>query len=355
MNQVQTFTLTGVAVPKNAVHMLAEISEHFAEHAEVREKADGVVLLSEIGDADITLKDGSLEIVLNCPTQKALDVSRNVVAEHLFFFAGEEPLELTWDQTDEPKPAPNVHIVKVLSSEDVTPHMRRVKVACDDVTPFTGGGLHVRLMVPPIGRKPVWPTMRADGRIGWPEGDDTLLVRIYTIRAVDQEKGHLWIDILQHPSSEHETPGADFALRAEPGQVLALMGPGGGGVPETESLVMVGDETALPAIARIAAELPEAATITAVIEVGDKAEEQPIVSAARLDIRWLHRNSYAPDTRFALAAALSDVLTQNADPDYIWAACEGGEAKEIRALLRQKAHPKNRMYVAAYWQQGKSA
>ena len=95
--------------------------------------------------------------------------------------------------------------------------MRRVKVACDDVTPFIGSDVHVRVLIRPRGgRQPGrgWTMMDALRGQG---GDDEIVARVYTIRAVDCEKRQLWIDFLQHPAPGMKTPGGDFARDAQPG------------------------------------------------------------------------------------------------------------------------------------------
>ncbi len=209
MNEMSSFKLSGVAIPGNAADMLDEICEHFIEHADVERIGDLALLKSNVGLAHIQIDAGRLLIDLDCPTAEALQMSRTILAEHLFYFAEGQPFELTWSEPTSLSALPNLHEVTVVSAEDVTPHMRRVIFSCADVTPFIGGDMHVRLLVPSKGKAPVWPGFREDGRIAWPEGEDELLVRVYTIRAVDAERGELWIDFLQHPAPDVATPGAD--------------------------------------------------------------------------------------------------------------------------------------------------
>ena len=355
MTAALDFKLSGIALPANAAHMLDEVCEHFTEHAEVRRDGNAALLKSEAGTAHMRIDAERLLIELACPSEEALQMSRTMLAEHLFYFAGDDPFELTWS-----KPAPrarvaNLHEVTVVSAGDVTPHMRRVIVACADVTPFVGGDMHVRLLVPPKGRPPVWPGLRDDGRIAWPEGEDELLVRIYTIRAVDTARKELWIDFLQHPLPGVATPGADFARDARPGDRVALVGPGGGGLPQAERILFVGDESALPAIARIAAEVPAQTRLTAIVEVEDAAEEQPLPTAGTLEVRWLHRKTYPPGARNGLAEAAIEALGTIDEDTFVWVACEREDIRLIRAALKDRGHDRKRMYVAWYWERGKGA
>ncbi|MDX3927000.1 MAG: DUF2218 domain-containing protein [Shinella sp.] len=354
MNGVQEFKLSGLASPTDAGSMLDEICEHFVEHSEVHRTDNFVLLKSEIGAADIRLQDGKLLIELTCPTEETLQVSRTVIAEHLFYFAGDDPLELTWSDPAPFALLPNIHEVTVVSAEDVTPHMRRVKFACADVAPFARGDIHVRLLVPPKGRPPVWPGLREDGRVAWPEGEDELLVRVYTIRAVDAERGELWVDFLQHPAPGVSTPGADFARDARPGEKVALLGPGGGSLPQAKSILLAGDESALPAIARIAAEMPSDTRMQAIIEVLDETEEQPLPSAGSLDVRWLHRKNYPAGVTGVLAEATRNAIASIDDETFVWVACEKEEVRSIRTFLKNRQHDRKRMYVAWYWERDRA-
>ncbi|MDK1491398.1 DUF2218 domain-containing protein [Sinorhizobium sp. 7-81] len=350
MNAVPSFKLSGVAVPSSAADMLDEICEHFVEHAEVERIDDLAVLRSKVGVACIRLENARLLIDLDCPTPEMLHMSRTILAEHLFYFAEDQPFELTWSEPTALSVLPNLHEVTVVSAHDVTPHMRRVIFSCADVTPFVGGDMHVRLLVPPKGKPPVWPGFREDGRIAWPEGENELVVRVYTIRAVDHDRGELWVDFLQHPAPGVSTPGADFARDAQPGDVAALLGPGAGSLPAERSILLIGDESALPAIARIAAEVPAETRMRAIIEVEDKAEEQPLPTAGVLDVRWLHRGSYPEGAADILVSEAKTAIETVNDEAFVWAACERGDIRAIRTFLKARQHDRKKMYVAWYWE-----
>lgn len=350
MNHDPSFELAGTALLANAGHMLDQICEHFVEHAEVERTADLALLTSKLGTARIRLRDRKLLIDLAAPTETALQVQRNSIAEHMFYFAKDEPLDLTWSHAAPLGELRNFHHAVVVGADNITPQMRRVRLSCTDVMPFVGGDMHVRIVVPPNGRQPVWPGYRSDGRIAWPEGDDALLVRQYTIRAVDLARGELWIDVFQHPAAGIATPGGDFARDAQAGDVVALLGPGSGSLPKARSILMIGDESALPAIVRIAAEVEAGTEIRAIIEVFDAAEEQPLPSAGQLDVRWLHRRNYREAEAFNLLEEARAAIEATDSGTFIWAACEKHDVREIRSLLKQRGHDKKNMYVAWYWE-----
>ena len=348
MSEALAFRLTGVARLGDAAGMLDQICEHFVEHADVERMGASAVLRSHGGTASMRLHDEKLLIDLACSSQDELEITRTSIAEHMFFFAGTDPLDLEWS-----KPAarglPNLHHVTVAGVEDITPRMRRVTFFCADVAPFIGGEMHVRVLVPPKGREPVWPSYRADGRVAWPDGDAALVVRPYTIRFVDRDKRQLAIDVFQHTVPGIATPGGDFARDACVGDRLALVGPGSGSLPCADDILLIGDESALPAIARIAAEVPAGTRMRAIVEVQDKAEEQPLPSAATIELHWLHRSRY-PDEAGLLREQALAAIEASTDGTYVWAACEKDDIRVIRSLLKRRGHDKKRMYVAWYWE-----
>jgi NADPH-dependent ferric siderophore reductase len=350
MSEAQEFMLAGVALPTNAAHMLDQICEHFVEHAEVERTPDLALLTSRFGTARIRLREQKLLIDLACPSEIALQVTRTSIAEHMFYFAGDDPLELNWSEPASRAELPNLHEVTVVGAEDITPHMRRVRFSCADVAPFIGGDMHVRILVPPKGRPPVWPGYRGDGRIAWPDGKDALLVRAYTIRAVDVDRREVWIDFFQHPAPGVHTPGADFARDAKAGDVVALLGPGSGSLPTAESILMIGDESALPAIARIAAEVPAGTDMRAIIEVLDAQEEQPLPSAGRLEVRWLHRRTYPAGATGTLAKEARKAIEATDAKTFVWVACQKDDVRSLRSFLKDRRHDKRNMYVAWYWE-----
>jgi NADPH-dependent ferric siderophore reductase len=351
MSDVPAFQLSGVARLARPADMLDQICDHFVEHAEVARSGREALLTSKLATARIALGDRRLTIDLASRSEAGLQVARNSIAEHMFYFAGEERLELDWSQAPSPATLPNLHHVTVLGAHDVTPRMRRVRFGCADVAPFVGGDMHVRVLIPPRGRMPVWPRYREDGRIAWPEGEDALTVRAYTLREIDAGRGEFSIDVFQHAVPGIATPGGDFARDARIGDRLAVLGPGSGAVPAARRILLIGDESALPAIARIAAEVPAGTRLRAIIEVEDAAEEQPLPSAGDLELRWLHRSGPLAAEPGRLRTAGLEAIA-SCDPEtFIWAACEKADIRAIRALVKARGHARAMSYIAWYWEQ----
>jgi NADPH-dependent ferric siderophore reductase len=94
--------------------------------------------------------------------------------------------------------------------------------------------------------------------------------------------------------------------------------------------LIVGDETALPAIGALLENLGAHERALAFVEVQDAAEEQQLASPGRVDVRWLHRCSLGPGTSTALLDAVR-AADFPAGPVFAWLA---GEASGVRALRR---------------------
>lgn len=349
MNAPHLSTLSGVAYPADVNAMLAEICEHFVEHSDVISLERGASLRSEDWSIDVRTDNERLMIEIRTDTENMLATTRMMFAEHLFYFAGDEPFSLEWSTPAPMVRPPGFYEATVVSSANVTPRMRRVTLAVADVKPFIGGDMHVRLLVPPRHRTPVWPKLKESGRIGWPEGEDELLVRAYTIRSVDEKAKLVSIDFLQHPKPGTATPGADFARDAQAGQQVALMGPGSGHLPEAKSILFAGDETSLPAIARMVEEAPPGTAIKAIIEVEDAAEEQAIHHDELVSVEWLHRSTYPQSSSNHLVERLKAEIDESPRETFVWFAAEKSDVRAIKRHLADKERDRKHQYVAWYW------
>jgi NADPH-dependent ferric siderophore reductase len=129
------------------------------------------------------------------------------------------------------------------------------------------------------------------------------------------------------------------------------MGPGGGGVPEASEMILAGDETALPAIARIAARVPAGTRLRVFLEIDGPEEEQPIASSADIEIEWLHRNGVAPGKMRSLERLIRRLAPECAPQTFIWAGCEKAEAVAIREYLKDELqYDRQFMRVGSYWE-----
>jgi NADPH-dependent ferric siderophore reductase len=156
--------------------------------------------------------------------------------------------------------------------------------------------------------------------------DERGSMRTYTIRDVLGEgtDTRLVLDIVVHePAAGHEAEGAgnSWALRAQAGDRLVILAPRRGhdfgGIewaPGTASrLLLVGDETAVPAIRGILRDLPADATGAAFLEVPVDADVQDdVVAPPGVELSWLPRNG--GERGVALHAAVLAWLTGSTPP-----------------------------------------
>lgn len=338
-----------------AERLLSLLCEHFAEHGEVKTEAGRGEISFDYGTAVLALSNDALHVEVASTDPIHLSYLKIGIAEHLAEFHSGDLPEIAWrgDGLPAGSPLPWFRELEVVRSEPLTPHMQRVHLRGHDLGRFADNGYHVYLIFPPKGRAPVWPVMGQSGVPIWPQGEDALTRRVYTIRHVDPELGEIVVDIVVHPGED--TPGSDFALHARPGDLVGITGPGGGEAPKETNLVLLGDDTALPAIARILEDLPAGARATVIVEVDGPADEIALVSKADLDLRYLHRGGAAPGTLGALPRALRELDWQVVGEDpFVWAACEFQDFKTIRAHLRgDLGMARDRHLVVAYWRRGR--
>lgn len=233
----------------------------------------------------------------------------------------------------------------------LSPHMVRLTLAGEALDGFVSESFddHVKIMLPPPGSSvPVMPVAGPDGTSSFPEGVERGPMRDYTPRRYDAVTGELDIDFVLHG----EGPGSEFAAHARPGDALGVAGPRGSFVIPVDFAwhLLVGDATALPAIARRLEELPATTRAIAVIEVADEAEQLPLNSAAALEVIWVKAG--APGDSQALLDAVTALVLPEGE-GYVWAA---GEFHMIRALREHlqtdRAVPRQNVRAASYWRHG---
>ena len=176
--------------------------------------------------------------------------------------------------------------LEVLRVVDITPRMRRVTLGGPELAGFIslGSDDHIKLLFPQNAAEQAAlesPTFNIKG-----DGPQPAM-RDYTPRRYDAQRGELDIDFVLHGDG----PASTWAAQATPGQHLHIGGPRGSMiVPDMfDSYLLIGDETALPAIGRRLEELPAGRKVLAVIEIADAAERQTLHSDADVEVIWVLR------------------------------------------------------------------
>lgn len=331
--------------------VLGELLDHMAEHAAVTLTESGALLESPFGVVEVSRFAQSVFVEVLADSPEILALIQAFIVEHVHEYAGEAvPVLWSGEAAAEAAP-PRFRKASLLRAFDVTPRMRRLVFACADPALYAAdAGYHIRLLFPPEGRAPLWPTARPEGGLDWPAGEDALIGRVYTIREADRAAGTFSVDFALHEGGA--SPGADFARRARPGDPVGLTGPGGDGLPQADRLLLMGDEAALPAVARMLAEAPPEVEAEVYLEVADAREEQPLPSAARVRAVWLHRGDAPAGRSGLLEAALDERLRAGGlEGRFLWAGCEKAAATRMRKRLAAETPEAGRIRprVYAYW------
>lgn len=153
----------------------------------------------------------------------------------------------------------------------------------------------------PTGALPPLPAEREEWYASWTAMPPAVKspMRTYTIRDVlDQDGARLLVvDMAVH---EHgpQGPACRWALHARPGDRIQVIAPhraareygGTEFAPDgCRDLLLVADETAVPAVARILADLPPASTGHAFLEVPHAADILPLEAPGAVQVSWLAR------------------------------------------------------------------
>ena len=353
--QGRQYTAQARIALSNPGPVIAEFCEHMVEHnAVVREHPEGPELRLGAIHARFS-RDGDATLVdVAAPDLEGLYLARMSVASHILEFAGDDAPEIAWtgDGGEIVRP-PNFQILDVVACRTLTPHMRRLTLSGENVARFAGlEALHLNLMVQvPGAGEPQWPRVGANGVIAWDRPELRPLMRKYTVRSLDLAAGTLDIDFVLHDDAG---PGSAFAERAVVGDRVGVVGPGGGGLVAADWYLFAGDETALPAIARMLESLPAQARGKVFLEVADEAEVQPLTAPPSVDIEWLFRNGVpAGGTTLLVDAVRSAEFPAEGETVYLWAGCEFEAFRAIRAFARQeKRLPNSQHLVVSYWRRG---
>ncbi|MBB5459969.1 siderophore-interacting protein [Paraburkholderia sp. Cpub6] len=246
-------------------------------------------------------------------------------------------------------------LLQVKQVRALTPHLIRVTFTGADLDDFVSASFddHIKVFFPDPGAdKPTLPQAGPDGPV-YPEGKRPT-ARDFTPRRFDRDARELDIEFAMHDAG----PAATWAAQAQAGQYLGVGGPRGSLVIPTgfDWHLLIGDDTALPAIARRLEELPAGTRVAAVIEVADPSARIEFTTQAEVHLVWCYRNE--ADTQNgtrgeALLHAVRETWLPENGEGYVWAA---GEAATIRAvrqhLCGERGVDKTRIRAASYWKQG---
>ncbi|MFH9072085.1 siderophore-interacting protein [Streptomyces alboflavus] len=245
----------------------------------------------------------------------------------------------------------SLHVTRVRRVSRVTPRMARITFGDEELTPFLSNGTdqHVAMyFYDPDVRLPRPFTSEAAKRL-LPTARPRL--RRYTIRSHRPELGEVDMDFVLHGADQL---ASGWAERAAPGDEAIWFGPSPAYplAPGPEWTVLIGDETALPAIAVLLEELPPEHRTLVLVEIADKAEEQELTVRDNAEVRWLHR-----DGRPAGQLLYEQAVALDLPPGRgrVWGAAERGTVRGLRRhFVRDRGVSRADTHLTAYWTRGET-
>ncbi|MCW2736826.1 siderophore-interacting protein [Nocardioides sp.] len=220
-------------------------------------------------------------------------------------------------------------------------------------------------------------------------------MRTYTIRDVrgSGEQTTFVVDMVLHLEGDLVGPGSTWAAQAAPGDRIVVLAPRRGfpygGIEFTPApgadLLLVGDETAVPAVCTVLEQLPDDARGTVFLEVPTAGDVQEVRRPAGVDVVWLAREGEelgvglhdAVVAHLGIPGARVEVAPDEVDPDlwetpyysssgeevagktggtegtYAWIA---GESKVVtglrRHLVKELGFDRSRVAFMGYWRRG---
>lgn len=259
-----------------------------------------------------------------------------------------------------------VHLT-VLRRERLSPHWMRVTLGGGEIAAFRPMGYDqwFRVFLPLGGdegleRLPA----KANKLFGYlrylriPDGMRPVM-RNYTVRAfrpaTTTTDAEIDVDFVLHGSAEDGTagPASRWAESCEPGESVVIIDEGLAFNPArgVERVVLVADETGLPAVAGICASLPAAASGVAIIEVPSAEDALEFSHPSGIDVRWVVR---VPDAKPGTLAL--QTLTEATLPDAPLHAYVVGEqalpTDARRHLVGERGVSKDLVSFCGYWRVG---
>jgi NADPH-dependent ferric siderophore reductase len=230
--------------------------------------------------------------------------------------------------------------LSVTCVERITPRMQRIVFQSPDLGDFESASPddHIKLFIP----------------LSTPDdtGIDGVCTRDYTPRKFDRATLTLTFDFALHEAG----PATAWALQANRGDTLEIGGPGKSNVvtDDFDWYLLIGDETALPAIGRRVEELRPGVRVDTVVAVETLAERQTFATSADWTPSWITREGQSATDDALLRLALADHQPPRGD-GYIWIAAEASVSRSLRSLVSETwGHPKAWTKSSGYWMRGEA-
>lgn len=241
--------------------------------------------------------------------------------------------------------------VTVSAVRDLTPRLRRLTLAAPELSGYRtlGPDEFFGLVMPPAGHP--LPPLPQDGSPNprgafdhLPEAEQPA-IRWYTVRAHRPAAGELDVDVVTHGDAG---PGSAWVLEAAVGSVAGFQT--GTACYRTDAPsgdhVVVGDETAVPAISAILEQQRDDVTTHVFVEVPERADVTELLPPAQGSLTVLERGAARPGSLLVPAVAAAAFPT----PVYAWVAGEQSTVTQVRRhLVGERSMDRRSVYFCPYW------
>ncbi|WP_129338051.1 siderophore-interacting protein [Cellulomonas endophytica] len=242
---------------------------------------------------------------------------------------------------------------RVVRKERLTPHLVRLVLGGGDLArfePSPHADSYVKLAFCPPGARPRTEDGRVDlAAVREALGPDAVRLRAYTVRAFDAAAAELTLDVVVHGDEGLAGP---WAARAAGGEEALVVGPGGAWSPDPAHAahLLVGDASALPAVAVALERLPADAVGHAVLEVPGPEDRLPLVAPAGVHVTWLGTGTGRPGRALVEAVRALPALPA---PLGAFLHGEAEAVRELRRHLRQdRGVAREALSASGYWRLG---
>lgn len=229
-------------------------------------------------------------------------------------------------------PRPTIDL-EVIATERLSPHLVRVTLGGEGFGDFDDR-----------------PETDKYAKLKFTGADGHPVTRTYTIRHVDADARTLDLDFVIHGDEGLAGP---WAAKAQAGDTLSLIGPGGGYSPDTDAdwYLFAGDLSAVPAIAAALEALPADAVGVAVIEVESPDEILTLTAPEGVELRWVVDESHAAGM---LAASVGTIEWREGHVD-VFAHGERESMKALRRVLfEDRGLERSQVSLSGYWARGRT-
>jgi NADPH-dependent ferric siderophore reductase len=240
--------------------------------------------------------------------------------------------------------------VTVTAVADLSPHLRRITFSGDELERLVieEPAASVRLLVPTRGTNELIMPEWNGNEFLLPDGRRPL-IRTFTPRHLRTGPAELDLDVVLHGNDG----ASGWATGVEVGDPAAISGPGRGYEidPAADPLLLLGDETAIPAIAQLLEVVSTDIRIVAHIEVARSDARVGLPEHPNATVTWHDLPAGAPPG----AELASAIESEDIGPGTrVWAAGEAAGVQRIRKHLRTRDIDRTHATVRGYWKVGRA-